>query len=106
VRTLATPGLLAITRNASLCVRRAGIPIASPSSRARSSDTIGIRAVIIALLNGFPGVLQGGPAPRNTRLSGLTPQALTPPIRIWVICEQWWVDRAFRAGEVRNGRNG
>src|ERR1700730_13548729 len=48
--TLATPGLLATTRNASLCVRRAGIPIASPSSRARSSDTIGTREVIVALL--------------------------------------------------------
>ena len=38
-----TPGLLASTRNASLCVRRAGKPIASPSSRARSSDTIASR---------------------------------------------------------------
>jgi len=46
--TLATPGLLANTRNDSLCVRRAGIPIASPSSRARSSDTIGTREVIVA----------------------------------------------------------
>src|SRR5439155_10054435 len=44
--TRATPGLLATVRNASLWVRRAGIPIASPSSRARSSDTIGTRAVI------------------------------------------------------------
>ena len=48
--TRAVPGLLANTRNASLCVRRAGIPIASPSSRARSSDTIGTREVIVALL--------------------------------------------------------
>src|SRR5271166_2071235 len=47
--TLATPGLLATTRNASLCVRRAGMPIASPSSRARSSDTIGTREVIAFL---------------------------------------------------------
>src|SRR5271170_5044140 len=47
--TLATPGLLASVRNASLSVRRAGIPIASPSSRARSSGTIGTRDVIIAL---------------------------------------------------------
>src|SRR5438046_2842799 len=47
--TLATPGLLATVRKASLCVRRAGIPIASPSSRARSSDIIGTRAVIILL---------------------------------------------------------
>src|SRR5947208_9975611 len=47
--TLATPGLLASVRNASLCVRRAGMPIASPSSRARSSDTIGTRAAIASL---------------------------------------------------------
>src|SRR5258708_5558194 len=47
--TLATPGLLATVRNASLCVRRAGKPIASPSSRARSSDTIGTRDVIVIL---------------------------------------------------------
>src|SRR4051794_8083850 len=47
--TLATPGLLATTRNASLWVRRAGIPIASPSSRARSVDTIGTRKVIVIL---------------------------------------------------------
>src|ERR1700731_1334285 len=47
--TLATPGLLAMVRNASLCVRRADMPIASPRSRARSSDTIGTRAVILAL---------------------------------------------------------
>ena len=47
--TLATPGLLATTRNASLCVRRAGMPIASPSSRARSSETIGTREVIVTL---------------------------------------------------------
>jgi hypothetical protein len=40
---------LASTRNASLCVRRAGKPIASPSSRAPSSDTIGTRDVIIIL---------------------------------------------------------
>src|SRR5438132_2231637 len=47
--TRARPGLLATTRNASLCVRRTGIPIASPSSRARSSDTIGTREIIVAL---------------------------------------------------------
>src|SRR5258708_79921 len=57
--TLATPGLLANVRNASLCVRRAGIPIASPSSRARSSDTIGTRAVISALLWWFPDCATG-----------------------------------------------
>src|SRR5437763_1044372 len=45
--TLATPGLLATTRKASLWVRRAGIPIASPSSRARSGDTIGTRKLIV-----------------------------------------------------------
>src|ERR1700760_2159708 len=62
--TRATPGLLATTRNASLWVRRAGNPIASPSSRARSSDTIGTRAVIVLLRSslwlrrevGFPGI--------------------------------------------------
>src|SRR5205085_557112 len=45
--TRATPGLLATTRKASLWVRRAGIPIASPSSRARSGDTIGTRKLIV-----------------------------------------------------------
>src|SRR6266568_2091690 len=64
--TRATPGLLATVRKASLCVRRAGIPIASPSSRARSSDTIGTRAVIALLpLVVFPMVLQGRSASRN-----------------------------------------
>src|SRR5580700_747993 len=57
--TLATPGLLATTRNASLWVRRAGIPIASPSSRARSGDTIGTRKVIVCLLAVSPIVLHG-----------------------------------------------
>src|SRR5271165_7425104 len=57
--TLATPGLLAITRNASLCVRRAGMPIASPSSRACSSDTIGTREVIVALSCRFRGRATG-----------------------------------------------
>src|ERR1700734_1546802 len=45
--TRATPGLLATTRNASLWVLRAGIPMASPSSGARSNDTIATRNVIV-----------------------------------------------------------
>src|SRR6266851_4104283 len=64
--TLATPGLLATTRNASLCVRRAGIPIASPSSRARSSDTIGTREVIVTPLLSFLLTCYRASRPRAT----------------------------------------
>jgi len=52
-------------------LKRAGIAIASPSSRARSSDTIGTRDVITALPCRSLEVLQGALPLCNIRLSGL-----------------------------------
>src|SRR5205814_961441 len=83
--TLATPGLLATVRNASLCVRRAGIPIASPSSAARSHERAGFDRVLIGYFSDAPdGFLVGAHAASVTeRLSFLLahrPGFVAPPV--------------------------